>query len=563
MYRLLIVDDEKVIVSGLYELFSEAKHLNLDICKAYSGTEALQWFNKTKIDIVLTDIKMPGMNGLQLLEEVRSNWPQCKIIFLTGYEEFEYVYTAIKYEGVKYLVKTEKDEVIVKAVEEAVKEIEESFKAEEIFSRIREKMKTALPVLQKEYLSELLMGENKDFKSRRERFEELEIPLDPIHPVLVFIGCIDSLSNRLTLSEKMQYCYMIKGITEKYLADNVNIIQIIHDGTKMISFMQPKDIAKHSETTDSEKTVWQRIINVLKGTLETIQTACKNTLSHTVSYAVSDEPVKWETLFEKYKSLCSILDYHMSYGAEMIVLEGAKVFDNKNVYIQQLKNNESEEVDLLCHKAGIMLSYLESRQKNGFDEILNEIVNYLVSVKSMNNNFALELYYSVSLSLLSYINHSNMVEKLVFKIGIGKLTHTEEHDSWIDACKYLKNLSEYIFEIQSADQENRTKSIVSLIKKYINENPGADMSLTKLADMVYYNPSYLSRVFKQVTGINLIDYITETKINKAKELLKNSNMKILEIAAYLGYDSSAYFARSFKKAENITPQEFRDSEADK
>src|SRR5690606_14704865 len=107
MYRLLIVDDEEIIVNGLYEIFRNIKDLDLDVYKAYSGEEAIEWLNRTRVDIVLTDIRMPGIDGLELLEIIHRSWPQCRVIFLTGYDEFEYVYKAIQHKAVNYILKIE------------------------------------------------------------------------------------------------------------------------------------------------------------------------------------------------------------------------------------------------------------------------------------------------------------------------------------------------------------------------------------------------------------------------------------------------------------------------
>ncbi len=81
MYRLLIVDDEEIITDGLYEVFSSYNPEQLDVYKAYSATEALEWLARSRIDIILTDIAMPGMNGLELIEKVQNFWPKCKVVF--------------------------------------------------------------------------------------------------------------------------------------------------------------------------------------------------------------------------------------------------------------------------------------------------------------------------------------------------------------------------------------------------------------------------------------------------------------------------------------------------
>ena len=102
MKRLLIIDDEPYIVNSIYELFLENKQMELDIYKAYSGMEALELLKKAKIDIVLSDIKMPGMDGLELLKEIHSFWPFCKVIFLTAYDRFDYIHEANK-DGISYI----------------------------------------------------------------------------------------------------------------------------------------------------------------------------------------------------------------------------------------------------------------------------------------------------------------------------------------------------------------------------------------------------------------------------------------------------------------------------
>ena len=100
----------------LYELLNEQRDLELEILKAHSAREAIAWLDKTTIDIVLTDIRMPEMNGLQLLERINHDYPHCKVIFLTGYKDFEYIYTVIQNRDTRYLLKIEKDEVIIKAI---------------------------------------------------------------------------------------------------------------------------------------------------------------------------------------------------------------------------------------------------------------------------------------------------------------------------------------------------------------------------------------------------------------------------------------------------------------
>ncbi|MBZ4669066.1 MAG: response regulator containing CheY-like receiver domain and AraC-type DNA-binding domain [Defluviitaleaceae bacterium] len=102
MYKLLIVDNKGNISNELFEVFCNMKHLDLDIYKAYSGEEAMEWLRRTKIDIVITDIRMPKMDGIQLLNAIYKNWPQCKVIVLSDCDQFEYIYNTVQYNCTRY-----------------------------------------------------------------------------------------------------------------------------------------------------------------------------------------------------------------------------------------------------------------------------------------------------------------------------------------------------------------------------------------------------------------------------------------------------------------------------
>ena len=123
MYRLLIVDDEPDVLQALYDMLLDHESLDLDVLKAGSAGEALEILNRERLDIVLSDICMPGMDGIELLRHVRENWPDCRMIFLTGHTEFSYIYQAEKLEAVSYILKTEGRQKIIDALDKAIGQI--------------------------------------------------------------------------------------------------------------------------------------------------------------------------------------------------------------------------------------------------------------------------------------------------------------------------------------------------------------------------------------------------------------------------------------------------------
>jgi Response regulator containing CheY-like receiver domain and AraC-type DNA-binding domain len=293
MYRLLIVDDEEIIVNGLYEIFSSMTNLDLDIYKAYSGDEAIEWLNRTRIDIVLSDIRMPEIDGLQLLEEIYRSWPQCRVIFLTGYNEFEYVYKAIQHNGVSYILKTEDHEKVINAVESAVKEIEKGIKIEDLIHKAKEQMNMALDLFQKDYFSHLLYEES-SLSIDKPQFERLGIAMYPDQPVIILLGEVNNIPACLSYWDKIQYLYSVRLIISQHLNTNIKSVNVLDKGYRFVLFIQPKELLTGNQNPDSVSGLYSKTVSFLKGTLEVIQTACRESLGLSISFALSGEPCKWE-----------------------------------------------------------------------------------------------------------------------------------------------------------------------------------------------------------------------------------------------------------------------------
>lgn len=558
MYRLLIVDDEPPITNALYEVFQGIQSLELDIYKAYSGEKAMELLTKTKVDIVLTDIRMPRMDGLQLLENIRQEWPQCRVILLTGHNDFDYIYRAIQYKGVSYLLKTEGYDKIIKTVEDTVKEIDNSLKMENILRNANEQMALASSLLQKDLIMDILKGKANVSDLTCEQFENLGLPLDPSEPVLIMIGRFDNLHGRMPYTEKLSLFYSVKLIADRHLSCRTVHINILDENDNMVWILQPilyeksDALSIHAPVTDKSE-VWHRIEVFVKGTAESIQASCKETLGHTVSLAMCNEAVKWAELGDKYIYLNQLLNYKSGSGTEMILLD----LYTKTDCLENHNDRIVMNIQANLRKLDKMRDLLERGQSNEFFEILDEVSECFKGIRSRHYNPALEAYYAISVMLLSCINRWNLSENIAFSIGLSKLTHIDEHDSWEDAVEYFKKLAQTIFKLQADKKEDSIKDIIERLHEYITEHINQDLSLINLAEYIHFNPSYLSRLYKQITNENLSDYILQSKIAQAKLLLRTTDLKIHKVAEAVGYNTAQSFTRFFKKIVKMTPEEYR------
>lgn len=157
--NLLIVDDEYEILSWLEELFRYDFEPKVDVYTANSAYAAIEMLNRVKFDVVLTDIRMPGMDGITLFQQIKSNWPRCKTIFLTGYPNFEEMYRIIKHKDVRYILKSEDDEVVMQTVRDALTELQEELEQEALLEKRQQDMEKYKGWIKREFMERLLKNE--------------------------------------------------------------------------------------------------------------------------------------------------------------------------------------------------------------------------------------------------------------------------------------------------------------------------------------------------------------------------------------------------------------------
>lgn len=187
---------------------------------------------------------------------------------------------------------------------------------------------------------------------------------------------------------------------------------------------------------------------------------------------------------------------------------------------------------------------------------LREIVSH---VKSMHDLFILETYCSISSRLLGYIKKLNLTDKIAFRISIMNLYNVSLHESWDEAFAYLNRVVDSIFDLREQSMESKNEAVINKVKAYIYSHLDGDTSLYILAEHVHLSPEYLLRVFKQKEDITILQYINDLKLEKAKELLQDTQMQMKEIAVRLGFTSAGYFGRFFKSRMGITPHMYREA----
>ncbi len=538
MYRLLIVDDEEIITDGLYDVFSQFMPEQLDVCKAYSGNEALDWLSRTRIDIVLADIAMPGMSGLELAREIQTYWPRCHIIFLTGHSEFDYVYQAFQMKNVRYLLKTEGYGKVQDMVREVMQDIHRAHLENRLLEQSREKACALEIMAQGDYMRYLLQESDKhgaDREALAREFRKLNIDLDPEKPVVLILGRL-SYPEGQTYTERSAILASARTVWESYLAEQTRSIGIVDKYGDVLWFLQPSRHA--ADKFDSH------LIRYLEGTLELVQEACLASMGLKIGFTISGSSCEWEDVTRQYERLRQLQQLTIGDGTFMILRDCAGTHTGcpgKDGF------NPGRKVET-------MAAHLEAGRAEAFFEGLKELENASLHMEA-NVRRAIEAYYSVAILLYAHINRFGLHDRLG---DGGKLLRLDDHPTMKEGFQYLHEVAHAIFHFRQTDERNRAAQVIDRICQYIEDHLHEDLSLVRLAEIHYFNPSYLSRFFKQERGINLSEYIDKCRIRRAKELLRNGDLKIREVAASVGYEAAHSFTRFFKKATGMTPQEYRD-----
>ena len=546
MYRLLIVDDEPIITDGLYDLFEDIREPEFDLYKAYSGAEALAVMNRAKIDILLSDICMPDITGLELQREVRRQWPHCKVIFLTGFNDFEFIQMAVRNDSVDYILKTEGDEAILRAVNSAVSRIDRELVDRQNLQRAQDDRRLYASILGGKLLQEIVRGAPYSASERKQQFAELDIPLCAARPVLLLLGSVSIRGGAVGVMDRMKTLLAIGETGRSLLSPAAIAIPATISNNYIQWFIQP------AEWPDDGQDGWDKLTLFVHGCMDSIQTACRHVHDSPLALVAASAPVCWEGTGQKYDRMKSLLIKAGGLSREALIIDTAFQRDEAKA------DAGADAVRAVIKRASSLKPMLENGQREEFLKLLGEMMG-AAGFGDMHADAVKELYYSVSLILLSYINENRLNNAIGAEVSLEGLTSMDVHNGWEDATQYLIKLSERIFCQNRKESTNSADHILRFVKKYVNDNIDGDLSLTRISGLLHFNPSYFSRMFKSVTDTGYMEYVAGVKTARAKQMLAQSGVGINEIAVRLGFDAPSNFSRFFKKQVNLSPQEYRDS----
>jgi two-component system response regulator YesN len=522
MLQIMLVDDEAIIRLGLSKNIAWESHGFRISALAEDGEQALACMEKDTPDIVITDIRMPFIDGLELAAHIRDRFPQVKVIMLTGYEDFSYAQRAIQLQTHDYILKPVNYELLLETVKKASAEILRNRKLALTISE-------STPLLRRQFFQQLLA--NRYNRSQIEaKLELLNLTL-PEECYSVLIIKIDEFENEFRLKkimEKELFKFCVMNIAEETAGEHSIIFD---DGGDQIVL-----IIEHSGSGNEADHI-----------AEDIRTNVKKYLLNTVSIGIGNTQFNCEHVYRSYQEALATLKFRHIYGTDTVLSfasTGAPA-DGRSMM------SDVQEQKL----AFFVRSRDEAEVMNFMERMENEFVNNKITDLPYIRMMAMQILFRIYVELEEQYLLVEMTAKSeylkLFNSIEGLQTVKEIFDELRQA---ISGLIEAVRAEKTGSQALLVHKAAELIEQHFSEE---DLNLQYVAKQLHINPVYLSTIFKRVKGINFSTFVQEFRMKQAMRLFTNSNLLTYEVAEKVGYSNPNYFSASFKKFTGSSPSEFK------
>lgn len=538
MFKVLIVDDDISARARLKNLIDWHKCGYIICGEATNGSNAIQLIENDRPDIVITDMSMPVMDGVELIEHIGQNHPGIKVVALSGYDDFEYVRNSMKKGAIDYILKHQLNEqVLVNVLKSIAGSIKKSRDEISQMQQIQEQVTIGKDVLKQGFINQLVNGGITDRTEIERTISSLGIELDVGNLALVIAEIDDFLF-----------------IKEKYSGKELrNLIQSFLDISQKILSGWGKALISHVENNrfvmifslgkiHSDLYIYHQLVSVV----DSIKLNIKRFLNITASYSISNV----------FNDISETQKYYRE--AEKLLLD--KFFKGKDKIIREETNDDGTKKKFLSldikdiKNLERMLKCLERQKVNEYIEhIFNGFVPAGINYKSVQMICA-ELV--------------NIVNKIAREVGIdiaaiysnNEVPYNEllKYETIMDMKQWISGVYERLITILEsqnikAEYSELTKSTI----EYINRNYNRNISLNDAAEYLGVNSSYLSRVFKEECKRGFVEHLNTIRVEKAKQLIGNTKLK--DIVNVVGFNNYNYFFKVFKDITGMTPVEYEET----
>lgn len=534
MLTMIIADDEPFIRGSLINGFKWREEFGIEVIgEAADGLEAYELCLKLAPDILFTDIMMPFMNGLQVAEKLKAAGCETKIIIISGAQDFSYAQSAMRVNAEGYILKPVKLGEVKDIFHKVTAKINGERDKEIDLGQLKKQLQDNMPLIREKFLQNLISGLYRNEQEIWEKVDYFSLPFKRNEPLTAAVLQLDDYGaavDKYSEEYKQLLYFSIQNIMSECLNSNPCGISFVASENEFIMIFCPEG----TSSPVSISSVCEQIIGSIKEYLRldaSIGIGRTCTLAGQIEYS--------------YKDALAALAYKFYTGHASIL----HITD-----IQPDTNTLSSTFFYKFHAQ--LMNELKAGHTGKVTELLETLFTMLEGPRlqiGYVQSICAEIIFTSARAL--YEIDEEIERVLSDRITIMDTLYVQKNIAGLKS--YMLSLFHDLSAYVAGKNTSKNSRAINRIRAIVQEGYAQDLSISRIAEEVFLTPNYISLIFKKETGETITDYITKIRMNKAKELLQTTDLKVMEISERVGYENPHYFSTVFKKTVGVHPLKYR------
>lgn len=532
MYKIMLADDEGIVIDSVKFIIEKEFGNECLIEFAKTGRSVIELAESFRPDIAIMDIQMPGINGIDSMKEIRKTNPNVIFIVMSAYDKFDYAKESIKLGVLEYITKPMDRNKLLNVLRQAMALVDKEREKRSNDLLIREKLETVIPVLESGLIYEILLQEQ--FAEDIENYKTmLGIKENYAYMMTLVYGDTQEgnhMTNAMGSSVRMQQYY--QGVRAELKENFPCIVGSVMANKIVVLVPYDKPVMEYKERAQLVEKARDMVYTMRK----------RFSIHFRIGISRVKEIQKMKDAYSEATNSLILTKGTVAHADDLPI--GCEYEENYPIHLetQLFEEVQNGNVGKAIDVAGRFFDWMEETHADSLMDVRLKVLEFVL--------WAEHLAYEKGGMVYQFNSRNDYLTTIM---------NTDDYET---LRTWFVNKVEMATQNSQSKHDECSNNIVDIAKEYIRSNYNKALSLDDVSYYVNISPYYFSKIFKDGTGENFIEYLTNIRMEKAKELLSNTDYSMKEICVMVGYSDPNYFSRSFKKNVGVTPTEYKEGKVD-